>query len=177
LICENLVGIALRKKKVIHNPDPFSCCGCLVEGCIWGVCLYRNRNLKKFFKAAWYFLLFHILVFFMSQPLTFMFMITTTYILRTSYPDPYIVFTVCLLIYIVLFLIGYCKLGGNPRLPIILSLTCFIVNMSLMFLPGNEQFLTANLVVFGVSNAFTWALLLSARVRKFCKQKRRENKY
>ncbi len=66
IICDNLVEIAIRKRKAVKNPEPFSCCGCLVESCIWGVCLYRNRNIKKFFKALGYFLLFHISVFILS---------------------------------------------------------------------------------------------------------------
>jgi hypothetical protein len=161
----------------MENPDPFSCCGCLVEGCIWGVCLYRNRNLKKFFKAVGYFLLFHILMFIFSQPLTFMFMLTTTYLLRTTNPDPYITFSFCLLVYIILSLLAYWKLSKFFKWSLLSSLICLILNMSLMFLPSNEPYVTPNLVVFGVSNAFSWVILGSFLLHTKCDKKSREHRY
>jgi hypothetical protein len=66
LMCTNLVEYAIAKKKAADNPDPFSCCGCLVESCIWGVACYRNRNLKKFCLFIFYFISFFVLTFILS---------------------------------------------------------------------------------------------------------------
>ena len=108
-----------------------------------------------------------------------MFMITTTYLLRSSNPNSYLTFSICLLVYMILFFLPYFywKIEKFFKWTLIASSFCLVTNMIVMFLPGNENFLTANLVVLGVSNAFTWAMLGSVMIHKICEKKRRKNRY
>ena len=163
LICNNLVEIALRKEKAIANLDKFSCSEWMAEAC-------NPIRLCKFFGKL---LIFHIMVFILSQPLTLLFMITSTYILRDSKPDLYLIFGICCIVYLLLYCISIRRLTTF----VCYSLLCFILNMSLMFLQTNENYLAANLVVLGASNIPPWIFYGIYTLKRSCNNDNVEIRY
>ncbi len=115
-----------------------------------------------------------------------MFLMTTTYILRDSTPNYFLIFGLSTLIYLALFLYAFCKLKYiswtrviglafsldyrfcSAHLLHLISLICLILNMSLMFLPSNEPFVAANLNVLGCANVPTWVTLGAIVVYQVC---------